>query len=80
MDIFKLHASDLDEQFENLKQFHQDFTSDFRTKTSVNGGLKIPISQFLVTEPNIVINVRNGGMANTCLSANLVTRFEGTGY
>ena len=33
MDIFKLHASDLDESFENLKQFHQDFTSDFRTKT-----------------------------------------------
>ena len=33
MDKFKLQASDLDETFENLNLFHQDFTSDFRTKT-----------------------------------------------
>ncbi|NOR60032.1 MAG: hypothetical protein GQ469_05320 [Methanosarcinales archaeon] len=33
MDKFKLQASDLDEAFENLNLFHQDFTSDFRTKT-----------------------------------------------
>ena len=33
MEIFKLYSSDLDEMFENLKQFHLKFTSDFRTKT-----------------------------------------------
>jgi len=33
MKIFKLLSSDLDESFENLKRFHQDFASDFRTKT-----------------------------------------------
>jgi len=33
MKIFKLLSCDLDESFENLKRFHQDFASDFRTKT-----------------------------------------------
>lgn len=33
VDIFKLHISDLDESFKNLKQFHQDFALNFRTKT-----------------------------------------------
>lgn len=33
MKIFKLLSSDLGKSFENLKRFHQDFASDFRTKT-----------------------------------------------
>jgi SRSO17 transposase len=31
---FKMHTSDLDESFENLTQFHQDFALNFCTKTS----------------------------------------------
>jgi hypothetical protein len=38
-------------------------------KFPICGGLKFPTLQFLVIEPNIVNNVRNGGMANDKRSA-----------
>ena len=61
----------------NAEILFPKFTKNGLTYGSVNGGvkfpnyggLKFPTLQFLVIGPNIVLNVRNGGMANDKRSA-----------